>query len=33
MKIKWSTVKQILQIVAAIITTVLGTVAVQACGA
>ena len=28
---KWSTVKQILQIVATIITTVLGTIAVQSC--
>ena len=31
MKIKWSTVKQVLQIVATIITTILGTIAVQAC--
>ncbi len=31
MKIKWSTIKQILQIVATIITTVLGTIAVQSC--
>ena len=28
---KWSTVKQILQIIAAIITTVLGTIAVESC--
>ena len=31
MKLKWSTVKQVLQIVATIITTVLGTIAVQSC--
>ena len=31
MKIKWSTVKQLLQIFAIIITTVLGSEAVQAC--
>ena len=31
MKIKWSTIKQVLQIVATIITTVLGTLAVQSC--
>ena len=31
MKFKWSTVKQILQILATIITTVLGTIAVQSC--
>ena len=31
MKLKWSTIKQILQIVATIITTVLGTIAVQSC--
>jgi hypothetical protein len=31
MKMKWSTIKQILQIVATIITTVLGTIAVQSC--
>jgi hypothetical protein len=28
---KWSTIKQILQIIAAIITTVFGTIAVQSC--
>ena len=28
---KWSTIKQILQIIAAIITTVLGTIAVESC--
>ena len=28
---KWSTVKQILQIIAAIITTVLGTIVVESC--
>ena len=32
MKMKWSTIKQILQIIATIITTVLGTIAVQSCG-
>jgi hypothetical protein len=32
MKFKWSTIKQVLQIVATIITTVLGTIAVQSCG-
>jgi hypothetical protein len=31
MKFKWSTIKQVLQIVATIITTVLGTLAVQSC--
>lgn len=31
MKLKWSTIKQVLQIVATIITTVLGTIAVQSC--
>ncbi len=31
MKMKWSTIKQILQIIATIITTVLGTIAVQSC--
>ena len=31
MKLKWSTIKQILQIIATIITTVLGTIAVQSC--
>ena len=31
MKMKWSTIKQVLQIVATIITTVLGTIAVQSC--
>ena len=31
MKMKWSKIKQILQIVATIITTVLGTIAVQSC--
>ena len=31
MKIRWSTVKQVLQIIATIITTVLGTIAVQSC--
>lgn len=31
MKIKWSTIKQILQFAAAIITTVFGTIAVQSC--
>ncbi len=29
---KWSKIKQILQIIATIITTVLGTIAVQSCG-
>ena len=28
---KWSTIKQVLQIIATIITTVLGTIAVQSC--
>ena len=31
MELKWSTIKQVLQIVATIITTVLGTIAVQSC--
>jgi hypothetical protein len=31
MKMKWSTIKQILQILATIITTVAGTIAVQSC--
>ena len=31
MKLKWSTIKQVLQIVVTIITTVLGTIAVQSC--
>ena len=31
MKLKWSTIKQILQILATIITTALGTIAVQSC--
>ena len=31
MKIKWTTIKQVLQIIATIITTVLGTVAIQSC--
>ena len=31
MKLKWSTIKQVLQIIATIITTVLGTVAIQSC--
>ena len=31
MKLKWSTIKQVLQILATIITTVLGTIAVQSC--
>ena len=31
-KIKWSTVKKVLQIVVTIISTIVGTVAVQACG-
>ena len=31
MKLKWSTIKQVLQIVATIITTILGTIAVQSC--
>ena len=31
MKLKWSTIKQILQILATIITTVAGTIAVQSC--
>jgi hypothetical protein len=31
MKVKWSTIKQILQIIATIITTVAGTIAVQSC--
>jgi hypothetical protein len=31
MKIKWSTVRKVLQILATIITTVVGTVAVQGC--
>ena len=30
-KIKWKTVKTVLQILATVITTVLGTVAVQSC--
>ena len=32
MKIKWSTIKQIIKIAATIITTVAGTLAVQSCG-
>ena len=32
MKWKWSVIKQVLQIIAAIITTLLGTIAVQSCG-
>ncbi|GEM_PF-2509640 len=31
MKIKWSTIKQLLKIAAAIITTLAGTYAVQSC--
>ena len=31
MKLKWSTIKQILQIIATIITTIAGTIAVQSC--
>ena len=31
MKFKWSTVKKILQIIAAIITTIIGTNVVQSC--
>ena len=31
-KIKWSTVKKVLQVIVTIITTIAGTVAVQACG-
>ena len=31
MKLKWSTIKQILQIIATIITSVAGTLAVQSC--
>lgn len=31
MKLKWNTIKQVLQIIATIITTVLGTIAVQSC--
>jgi hypothetical protein len=31
-KIKWSTVKKVLQLLVTIISTVIGTVAVQACG-
>ena len=30
-KVKWSTVKKVLQIVVTIISTIVGTVAVQAC--
>ena len=32
MKLKWSTVKLVLQIAATIVTTVFGTIAVQSCG-
>ena len=32
MKIKWSTIKQIIKIAATINTTVAGTLAVQSCG-
>ena len=32
MKLKWSTIKQVLQIIATIITTIAGTLAVQSCG-
>ena len=32
MKLKWSTIKPILQIIATIITSVAGTLAVQSCG-
>jgi hypothetical protein len=28
---KWTTIKQVLQIIATIITTILGTIAVQSC--
>ena len=31
MKLKWSTIKQILQILATIITTIAGTLCVQSC--
>jgi uncharacterized membrane protein len=31
MKIKWSTVKMVLQIIATIITSIVGTIAVQSC--
>ena len=31
MKIKWSTVKTVLQIIATIITSIVGTIAVQSC--
>ena len=31
MNIKWNTVKQVLQIIATIITTIIGTLAVQSC--
>ena len=32
MKIKWSTIKQIIKIAATIVNTVAGTLAVQSCG-
>ena len=31
-KIKWSTVKKVLQVLATIVTTIAGTIAVQSCG-
>ena len=31
-KIKWTTVKKVLQVIATIISTVVGTIAVQSCG-
>ncbi len=31
MKIKYSTIKQVLQVIVTIITTILGTIAVQSC--
>ena len=31
MKLKWSTIKQVLQILATVITTIAGTLAVQSC--
>ncbi|MBR5989789.1 MAG: smalltalk protein [Prevotella sp.] len=31
MRLKWNTIKQVLQVIATIITTILGTIAVQSC--
>ncbi|MBR5989950.1 MAG: smalltalk protein [Prevotella sp.] len=31
MRLKWNTIKQVLQVIVTIITTILGTIAVQSC--